>query len=337
MNLQFIYVLVSSDKDYYLEELWASAYSLRLFHPKEEVIVLADKATTERILQRKQLTKLLSRIITADVPETYSPKERSRDIKTRVRDLIEGDFLFIDTDTIITHSLADIDKINADIAAVPDAHTSLSEHPFGDGVRNNVKRIFNEDISNSAYWFNSGVMLVRDTPIAHKLYKRWNENWKYSTFERSCSQDQPALIKTDKEFGYIIQKLPDIYNCQLALSIKYFYEAKIVHFWHMDFIADQSYSPFMGLDVYKQIKKTGSIDFNTAKLIENCKSAFKTTTMIVGQQQIYFLFSPCGQIFCKLHQNSKQWAHFLDKAAMYINIIPRIKRKLRKILYRDEK
>lgn len=331
MNLQFVYVLVSSDKDCYLEELWASVYSLRIFHKEEDIVVLADTKTAERILQRKQLATLISRIITVDVPETYSAKERSRDIKTRVRELINGDFLFIDTDTIITDSLKDINQITADIAAVPDAHTSLQKHPFGDGVRNNVKRIFNEDISDSPYWYNSGVMFVRDTPIAHKLYKRWNENWKFSTFEKSFSQDQPALIKTDKEFGYIIKKLPDIYNCQLALSVKYFYEARIVHFWHMDFIADQSYSPFMGLDVYKQIKKTNGIDNNSAELIRNCKSAFKTTTMIVGQQQIYFLFSSCGQTFCRLHQSSKRWANFLDKIAYYINLVPRIKNKLRNI------
>lgn len=332
MKTQIIYTLVSSEKDFYLEELWASVYSLRLFHPEAKVLVLTDDTTYPRLNGQKALVSLISEICIINVPKHYSAKERSREIKTKIRNLIEGDYFFIDTDTIITQPLNYIDNIDSDIAAVPDAHTSLWEHPFRSNIINNVKLIFDEDVSDSPYWYNSGVMLVRDTPITHKLYKRWNENWKYSTFEKSFSQDQPALIKTDKEFGYIIQKLPDIYNCQLALSVKYFYEAKIVHFWHMDFIEDQSYSSFMGSDVYKQIKKTRGIDSNTAELIKNCKSAFKTTTMIVGQQQIYFLFSSCGQTIFRLYQKSKRWANFLDQTAYYINLLPRIKRKIINII-----
>ena len=82
-------------------------------------------------------------------------------------------------------------------------------------------------------------MFVADNELTRKFYKRWNENWTYSCFEKGQSQDQPALLATDKEFGYIISDLPGIYNAQVAMSLKYFADAAIVHWWHMSFIVLQ--------------------------------------------------------------------------------------------------
>ena len=47
MKTQIVYTLISSEKDYFLEELWVSLYSLRQFHPKATVKVLVDESTKE--------------------------------------------------------------------------------------------------------------------------------------------------------------------------------------------------------------------------------------------------------------------------------------------------
>ena len=117
-----------------------------------------------------------------------------------------------------------------------------------------MNKIFKTDVSDSKYWFNSGVMFVADNELTRKFYKRWNENWTYSCFEKGRSQDQPALLATDKEFDYIISELPGIYNAQVAMSLKYFADATIGHWWHMSFIENQNYSPFFSLQIYKDVK-----------------------------------------------------------------------------------
>lgn len=328
MKTQVVYVLVSSDKDYYLEELWVSLYSLRLYNPETYVVVMTDASTSERIKSRQVLYAMISEVKVISVPGNYTPKQRSREIKTTVRNNITGDYLFIDTDTVICQPLSDSDMPDADISAVPDEHISLKEHPFGGITKNTVRDIYSTDVSDSEWWFNSGVMYVRDTPVTHKFYKKWNENWTYSCFKKGNSQDQPALIKTDKEFGYIIKRLPDTYNCQIAMSVQYLHEAKIVHFWHMDFIADQTYSPFMGMAIYKQIKADNEINDEVENMIRNCKSSFATPTMIIGKSQIDFMFSPFCQAFIPLYNKSTRNARWLNKIAVFIIRFQRLVKKI---------
>lgn len=325
MMLQIVYVLVSSEEDYYLEELWTSLFSLRLFHPTVSVKVLADAPTAKRILQKKTLAEMITEIVTVSVPEQYSPKQRSRQIKTTIREIIQGDYLFIDTDTVITKTLDGITNFEGDILAVPDGHLPLSKCLFP--PLTSVKNIFNEDCSDSKYWFNSGVMLVRDTELTHQFYKRWNENWTNSCFEKGNSQDQPALLKTDKEFGYIIKELPGIYNAQVAMSLKYFADAAIVHWWHMSFIENQDYSPYFSLSIYKEIKEANAITPHVEDLIRNCKQSFVSPSMPVGCDQILFLFNPAGKTLVQIYKEGGAASWLMLKMANWLAWIHKYTKK----------
>lgn len=304
MVLQIVYVLVASEKNLYLEEMWVSLYSLRLLHPEAEVKVLVDVDTDIMIKERIALSEMINEVIVVSTPAEYNAKQRSRQIKTTVREVIKGDYLFIDTDTVVCKQLNVFDfKKSRDfkgLSAVPDGHLPLKECLFP--PLNEVKRIFGEDCSDAHYWFNSGVMYVEDTPLVHEFYKRWNENWRYSCFEKGNSQDQPALLKTNMEFGYIIKMMPGEYNAQVAMSLKYFANAAILHWWHMDFIEEQSYSPYFSLQIYKDVKASGGITPEIAEQIVNVKQSFVSPSMPVGMEQMSFLFSPVGKLFCRIHK-----------------------------------
>jgi len=319
MKTQIVYVLVANEKSLYIEELWVSLYSLRLFHHEVTVKVLVDENTEVFINKFLELKKMITDLIVVQTPEDYTPKQRSRHIKTTIRQIINGPYLFIDTDTVICKSLEDIDYINYDIAAVPDGHLPLSECMFPPTPE--VKRIYDTDVSDAKFWFNSGVMYVADNKLTHDFYKKWNENWTFSCFEKGNSQDQPSLLKTDKEFGYIIEELPGIYNAQVAMSLKYFANAAIVHWWHMDFIEDQSYSPFFSLQIYKEIKQAGKITPNIENLIKDCKNSFVSPTMPVGKDHIYFLFSPAGKVFNGIYKEGGAASWLMLKAAKWLEKI----------------
>ena len=247
MKTQIVYVLVSSEKDVFLEELWVSVWSLRQHEPDVIVNVVVDEPTAKRVNANAELMTLITNVVVADVPEKYTPKERSREIKTRIRELIKGDFFYIDTDTVICKSLSEIDNFEYDVAGIPDSNASLKDNPFAGGMIGSVKEIFGSDVSNCEYLINGGVIYVKDNDVAHELFRRWNKNWTYSCFEKGNSQDQPALLKTNRDFEYIIRELPGIYNVQVALSLKYLADAVILHWWHMDFISNQSFSPYFSL------------------------------------------------------------------------------------------
>ena len=335
MIFQIVYTLVANENNLYLEEMWVSLYSLRLFHPDIKVKVLVDEDTEKMVRSRSELLKLIDELIVVPTPEGYNAKQRSRQIKTTVREVIEGDYLFIDTDTVITKSLDAIlydnetlrykNENNGFIFAVPDGHLPLNECLFP--PTEEVKRIFGEDCSDSKYWFNSGVMFVRDTPEAHEFYKRWNENWTYSCFEKGNSQDQPALLRTDKEFGYVIKELPGIYNAQVAMSLKYFADAAILHWWHMDFIENQDYSPYFSLQIYKDVKAAGGITPQIAEQIVNAKQSFVNPTMPVGKEHILFLFSPAGKIYNRLYREGGAASALMLIIARWLNKLHKFTKK----------
>ena len=317
MNTQIVYSLISSESDLFLEELWVSLYSLRIYHPNVVVKVLVD-ASTERYMRRfPKLCEMVTDIIVVSVPDNYNAKQRSREIKTTIRNLIEGNYLFIDTDTVICKPLDEIDNLTCDIAAVPDGHLSLSEMMFSPVV--SIKDIFGTDISNSEYWFNSGVMFVADNEKTKAFYKSWNKNWTYSCFQKGMSQDQPALSVTNQEFHNMIVPLPGIYNAQVAISLKYFADAAILHWWHMSFIENQDYSPYFSLQIYKEVKANAGINLYVDELIRNCKQSFVSPTMPVGKEHIYFLFSPAGRIFNRIYRNGGVACFLMNKMAVFLN------------------
>lgn len=336
MKTQIVYVVISTDEDLFLEELWASLFSLRIYHPEAIVKVMVDAPTAKRINEHLSLLAMITEIVTVDVPENYSPMARSRVIKTTIRNIIDGAFLFIDTDTIICHSLKDVDSINSDIAAVPDMHVPMTQHMAKRLISERAKKYFKDDISDSEYYFNSGVLYVADNDSTREFYRRWYDNWLAYFSQSKHAADQPSLIQTDKDFGYLIKKLPDVYNSQIAMSLRYFYEAYIIHFWHMDFIADQSYSPFMGLSIYREIKEANTITPHVEELIRNCKSAFATPTMIVGKPQIDFLFSPTGQAFILLKDKNKTMSKFIGWLSIKIIKYYRAKNKIKRKLNRNK-
>ena len=324
MNTQIIYTLVSSERDCFLEELWVSLYSLRLFHPEASVKVLVDEPTKAYMARFPKLCDMITDIVVVPVPEKYNAKQRSREIKTTVRNVIDGAYLFIDTDTVVCKPLDAIDNLTCDIAAVPDGHLPLTELMFP--PTEGIKSIFGVDISGSEYWFNSGVMFVADNDTARAFYKSWNKNWTFSCFQKGNSQDQPALSVTNKEFGGLTTRLDDIYNAQVAMSLKYFADAAIVHWWHMSFIENQDYSPYFSLQVYKEVKENGGITPHVEELIRNCKQSFVSPTMPVGKEHIYFLFSPAGKIFNRIYRDGGiasflmgKCAYFLDKIHKFAN------------------
>ena len=118
MKTKIVYVLISSENDLYLEQAWLSLYSLRLHNPTTHVSVLVDESTQSSLVgKREGFKKLPTEIIVIDTPKDYTPVQRSRYIKTTARKYISGDFLFIDTDTIITDRLDELDSLEIEITS----------------------------------------------------------------------------------------------------------------------------------------------------------------------------------------------------------------------------
>lgn len=295
MQTTIVYTLISSESDTYLEQLWYSLYSLRLHNPDARVVLLTDNSTEKTLVGRRaKVREYLTEIIVVDIPNQYSPKERSRYIKTTFRRYLKGNLLFLDTDTIIADDLSAIDLIEDDVACVLDYHAQLDLLIDGKDIRQRMMDIFGVDVSDEKKYFNSGVMFVKDSPKAHLLFEHWYKNWLIAAFEKKQCFDQPALMVSDKACGHVINELPGIWNCQVLTSIQYLHHAKIIHFFNNTWEGKAEWSPFFDDNIYLNLKKYGEISDDMKKYITDPKSAFFSPTYFTCKTRIEFMHTMVG-------------------------------------------
>lgn len=232
MKTKLLYILVSTRADVYLEQAFVSASSARRIHLEADIVLLTDRATAEGMDERgaigKAFEKLFTSVVVAPLDPSLPGMLRSRLLKTGMRSYVEGDFLFIDADTVVARSLADIDAVEADLAACRDLHSPFAAHPHR-GATIGLCRKLGFDVSGIPDYFNSGVMLVRDTPANHAFFEAWQQNY-LAGYEKGVKPDQPSLAQTLVSEGVTMTLLKDEWNCEVQNGVRYLRDAYIVHY-----------------------------------------------------------------------------------------------------------
>ena len=233
MKSKLVYVLTCTGNDSYSAMVVLSLHTFKMHNPAGQAFVVMDEPT-HLALEKYGSTILKNAIpVVVDIPPEYNVMQRSRYLKTNLRRIIEGDFLYIDSDTFVTGCLDDIDDTDADVAMVTDLNRPLSQGHTNDDVKRSVKAGF-KDLANEPY-FNGGVMFARDTPMAHELFDKWHECWKIS-LANGVPQDQPALCEANRVLGHPIKDISGIWNCQYRYlnndnSGQYLKNVKILHYY----------------------------------------------------------------------------------------------------------
>jgi len=285
METKIVYVLVSEEADYYYEMLLLSLYSLRIYHPKDIVEIVMDDTTYWRLVEKKAPVLDDVTPIVVSIPSEYTQMQRSRYLKTRLRQIVKGDFLFLDGDTLICDSLKDIDKTNADIAMVPDGNRILRH--------NDINQI--ELCEKSGFgsldcepYYNSGVVFCRDCHSTDKLYESWHYYWRQAV-QNGVSNDQPALCQANSNLDYPIQELNGIWNYQLLDSSakRFSKHSKILHYWY---VAKSGKS--VGIELLLgHIKQAGFVTEAVAQVAKNPRTTGHTVFTISDEKALQFFFS----------------------------------------------
>ena len=234
MRTKIVYSLVSDSKDHFLEQLLISTYSVKLYNKDVHIVLVIDEESNKELTaDRQKALEYVDEKIVVKTPD-LGKKSRSRWLKTSIRQIVNGDYLFIDTDTIISCDLSEIDNIDGKICAVLDRHLPLNTNQRGEAIIKQCKRSGWTPETLDYKYFNSGVMLVRDCQEAVELYQKWHEIWENS-FRRGIDIDQPALGLANKQVGYQIKELNGEWNCQvLGNGLRYMHDAKILHYYNSD-------------------------------------------------------------------------------------------------------
>lgn len=304
MNTKIVYVAISRPGDIYLEQAWASAYTLRHYNPGADITLLTDSDTlvnrNENVIS--QLHALFNSIVAVSFEGTdFSQMERSRHIKTSLRQLVDGDFVFIDADTYIAGPLDGLDDIACSVGAVPDYHCPSEALDgikfFRQAYKDRVERVFGGTFTLCGNVYNSGVMLVRDDDTARSLFDRWHRNWLISR-SRGVSTDQLSLAKTCLELNYPITEISGNWNCQVRQSAQYLHTAKIVHIFSSP--EQPGLSPLFGNSIYWQIKRDGTITEAIAQIILHCKEQILSPSFLLDRTYLNYRYTAAHSLLCKL-------------------------------------
>jgi len=264
MKTKILYVLVSNSNDIFWEQTFVSISSLRMTNQNVSVTILMDKVTHDSLIGvRSRLKNIVDEIIVIDLPKYSTNKEKSRILKTNMRNYVNGDFLFIDSDTIILSDLSEIDNVTDDISAVYERNRIVSED-FGRASYEEALMRFDCKLYDSDEYFNSGVMLVKDKLETRQFFSEWHSQWMKGK-KLGIMFDQPSLGVVNQKYNSFIKPLDGSWNCQGRFCLKYIYTAKIFHY-----LFDSSFSfPLMSKDLFLELKKTGELSTQLNDIINN--------------------------------------------------------------------
>lgn len=334
MKIKFVYALISSEEDIYLEQVFISMNSLRYHNPNAYIELVIDTKTQQSLNGvRAKEAAFADKLTIINLDKNLKAQQRSRILKTGLRNYVNGDFLFIDSDTIILKDLSSIDDYQYPIGAVWDTHTKLCDNPYKEKCYRHVKKI-GSLLNNEDYYFNSGVMLVRDTPQTHDFYNDWASNY-LNGYKNHVSMDQPSLAKTNIEKGHIIRRLPDTWNCQFKHGIRYLRDAYILHYLTTNKNNGGS-PPFLlnDINLVKQIKETGIIPSDILELFDNPFNGIAPVVHLFSGDDIYFFRTNLFKFISSLYSHKsilyKLLAFFPDLLC-YLNENFDFKYRLKKV------
>lgn len=284
MKTKIVYVVASLDDDVYMEQAIVSAWSTRHYNPASHIEMVCDQDTFATLSSgtRAQYKDLFDKIHVREFRAGQSMMERSRWMKTSLRQTIDGDYLYLDTDTVVCADLSYVDDFNFDLGMAMDCNCEFRQSLVSDWVIPAMKKMYGMDVTNETQYFNSGVAFVRDCDMTKEFYKNWNELWVYSMRRFRMMKDQQPLMKANIDRGHVIRELSGDMNCQVSESIQYLHTAHIVHFLNGLFGRCNNLSPLYK-ELFIQVKKNG-LTGDVKETILNCKSSFISPSMPVPRE-----------------------------------------------------
>ena len=300
-----------------------SVYSLRQKMPDAQIIVLADDKTKNSFTEANKRTALLkyaSKVIPVEFEENVSNVDRSRLIKTSIPEYVEGSFLYIDCDTIICSDLSDIENEKTVTGGVLDGHVLLDEHIHKKYFLLRDKKLGFRGTKEAGYNINGGLILAKaDSPEEKKqtaeLFKKWNELWKYSAYQKKDKHDQSALNEANFQTGLKMALLDGKWNCQPSHGgLAFLKDAKIIHYYSSEF-SGKNYIPYYKLadrNVWQKIKNEGDIPEEIKAMIDEPEFQFNKVHLINDQRIVNIMQSPLTFTIADLKAYCPLFFNFLE-------------------------
>lgn len=212
-RLQAVFSLTTTGTDIYAAMTRLAIASLRQSNPGLAVVVACDNRSLSALkAAASPLLHEADRWLDVDVPPGCATF-RNRHVKTRLRELIDGRFLFLDSDLFIRGSIVGLFELDADVAAVPERSPASSQQPLS-GTDAEIIAALDWPVDPLRY-MNGGVIYYNDTSPARVFARNWHLNWQQSAERLQRYVDQPALNTALHSMPAELHVLPQAYNHQV--------------------------------------------------------------------------------------------------------------------------
>lgn len=249
------YALSLDDDDLFAELASISAACVRRLYPFAKITVLTDEQTRARTDALRPLRKWVSEIKSVGGFEG-SARLRSRFVKTQARTVIEGDFLYLDADTVAVLPFDELFQCAEPLAAAIDRNRVDPEGGFPRWVIPDFQRL------GWAYptklYLNSGILFWKDCAESRTLGRLWHENWLHYTRMTDNPADQPAFNHSIDSLGIKPKIVDDVFNARVGISPKFARGARIYHLLSGD---ERANGTFMD-QLRARYHASGRIDFD---------------------------------------------------------------------------
>lgn len=301
--MKYVYVLSSCDKDIYLEQTFISVYSLRLHMPEANVVVVVDNNTNDTLNGYRNKIREIADVVVVKIDDEFSQMERSRWLKTNLGNIIEGRFLYIDSDTIVTRRIDwEFLREKVKIGAIPDSHVPIQDHPLFQKYRKICLK-FGIDLKNEKYYFNGGVLYSDGSEEACRFFSQWHKNW-LDGRRLGIRADQPSLAKTNAEMLHIVQEMDNRMNCHIMCGINYLSGAYIIHYFSSNFLLHEKDYPYilMNEDIFLKFKRERcEMTSDVLEIIAEPTSCFTSVNEIVSGRDVYLLHTYTFRLFRRFY------------------------------------
>lgn len=302
MKTKIVYTLVCSNNNLYFQQARISTYSLKFYTPSSYIVVVVDEPTMNYIKNEKtDFNKYVDEFIVVDIPVNYNAMQRSRFLKTRLRNIVKGDFLYLDTDTVIAGNLEEIDNCEYDIAGVYD-----SNRPYPIGNSSYVSDWYINSHTKQLEWdslegcpnYNGGVLYVKDTPPAYSFYDKWHQLW-LECVSKGLNIDMIALCRANKELEFCIKELPGKWNCQIQRNgLSMVGEALVIHCFTGGNLSCYS---LCDEQLLRRLYGQKQIDEDIIELVKNARNAFSCETVVVPLADVAIMHTSMFILYKKHH------------------------------------
>jgi len=223
------FVLVSDGRGRYPAMAFVAASAARRLHPDARLVLVTDEATPARLDEaHPRLLALFDRVIPTPAAMP-TPRARSFYLKTRLRDLVDGDFVYLDVDTLPVRPFADVFEREWDLAMVQDRNHHCPIDPvFPHWEKPRMERLGWE--LPLARYFNAGVIFTRDTPAARRVWADWQARW-HQSYAAGDDWDQLALSCAVHTTAANVLELPPAYNAMVTVHPVHARGARVYHFF----------------------------------------------------------------------------------------------------------